>query len=114
MQRPDPPTRAQLRRLSEVMKKQRIPGRVQVGLALSCPVAWDSMRPVADGVRHCQRCDADVHDLTGLTKAALVARVLEHRASLCGQVVAREDGRVVFGECQEPSRVMRGRIVVRP
>ena len=70
------------------------------------------MTPVAEGVRRCETCEANVHDLTGVSKGEIIERMRAHGAPLCGQVNAREDGRVVFGQCRAPSEYVRGMLVV--
>ena len=72
---------------------------LDTSLPRSRKVRQPSMAPVAEGVRRCADCDAPVYDFTGLSRRQIVARVRAHGGSVCGQVVARSDGRLVFGAC---------------
>ncbi|TNE90886.1 MAG: hypothetical protein EP330_07150 [Deltaproteobacteria bacterium] len=79
-------------------------------LTFACPVAWDAMQPVGEGVRHCGTCARAVFELRGRAAAEVQALVTAHGGELCGQAWVREDGRLVFGECEAPRRLLRGRI----
>lgn len=106
-------TRKALRRVREVLAQRQIRATVGLHIDLPCPVAWETMKPVAEGVRHCETCAANVHDLRGASKGDILARIRAHGAPLCGQVNAREDGRIVFGQCCVPCENIRGMLVVR-
>lgn len=93
------PPRALLRKVRDGLRGAGIRIAVDLTLARPCAVAWESMAPVAEGVRRCADCDAPVYDFTGLSRRQIVARVRAHGGSVCGQVVARSDGRLVFGAC---------------
>jgi len=71
------------------------------------------MTPVADGIRRCDTCKANVHDLTGASKRDIINRLHTHGAPLCGQVNARDDGLVVFGQCHHAAQNIRGMLTVR-
>jgi hypothetical protein len=105
-------TRRALRRVREVLAKGQTQARVGLHIEFPCPVAWETMTPVAEGVRHCDTCAANVHDLRGASKGDILARIRAHGAPLCGQVNAREDGRIVFGPCCAPNENIRGMLVV--
>jgi len=105
-------TRKGLRRAREALAKRQSRATVDLHVELACPVPWETMTPVAEGVRHCDTCDANVHELRGLSRGEILARMRAHGAPMCGQVNAREDGRVVFGHCLAPSENMRGMLVV--
>ncbi len=108
----DKETRRSLRRVREVLRKRGARARVDLQIAFPCPVAWETMTPVAEGVRHCDTCDAKVHDLRGLSKGEILDRMRAHGSPLCAQVSAREDGRLVFGPCCAPNELIRGMLVV--
>ncbi len=102
-----------LRVIRETLTRAGARPRVELRLRYNCPVAWESMTEVDARVRHCQACDAQVHDLTEATRSEVAALVRKHNGSFCGQVQAREDGRVVFGECtgEGPLSVARGWLI---
>ena len=105
--------RRALRRTREVLAKRGIRATVDLHIAVPCPVAWETMTPVAEGVRRCDSCAANVHDLRGLSKGEIIARLGAHGPPLCAQVNAREDGRVVFGRCNaQSSELIRGMLLV--
>ncbi len=107
----DKETRRSLRRARQALAKRGVRARVELRIAISCPVAWETMRPVAEGVRHCHSCEAKVHDLRGLSKGEILDRMRTHGAPLCAQVNARDDGRIVFGPCDASSELIRGMLV---
>ncbi|MCA9714504.1 MAG: hypothetical protein H6713_13150 [Myxococcales bacterium] len=108
MQRPSSAARQQLRRAREALVKLRSRADVMLGIELPCEVRWDGMQRVADGVRHCDVCDAHVYDLAGLSRRETIERLRAHGGAMCAQVFARADGRVVFGDCVEGATRMRG------
>ena len=107
----DKETRKALRRARQALAKRGVRARVELQIALSCPVAWETMTPVAEGVRHCDTCEAKVHDLRGLSKGQILDRMRIHGGPLCAQVNARDDGRIVFGPCDVPNELIRGMLV---
>lgn len=71
------------------------------------------MEKVDERVRHCGECKSQVHDLVGLSRSQVAALVRKHNGAFCGQVMARDDGRVVFGTCtgEDPSSMARGWLI---
>ncbi len=92
---------APMRRVQKALRKRKLPAVVELRVTTPCKVAWAEMTPVADGVRHCERCDSKVYDLTDMSGRAIVERVRAHGGAMCAQVQARDDGRVVFGDCAD-------------
>jgi len=107
--------RKRLRQVREAFGKCGVRVAVDVDLEFACPVPWETMAKVGPRARHCNDCDCDVHDLTGLSRRELVAHIRRQEGPTCGQVTARSDGRIVFGHCAEyVDTNMRGRLVVTP
>ncbi len=92
---------APMRRVQKALRKHKLPGVVELRVTTPCKVAWAEMSPVADGVRHCDRCDSKVYDLTDVSRREIIKRVRAHGGAMCAQVKARDDGRVVFGRCAD-------------
>lgn len=93
------PPRALLRKVRNELRKSGARPEVDVRISRPCDVPWEAMTPVAEGVRRCDRCKANVYDFVGLSRREIVARVREGGGTICAQVAARTDGRLVFGEC---------------
>ncbi|MGB1278032.1 MAG: hypothetical protein ACPG77_19965 [Nannocystaceae bacterium] len=107
--------RKRLRQVRQAFAKCGSTVAVNLDLEFACPVAWEAMDEVGPGVRHCSDCDCDVHDFTGLSRSEVVAHIRRQERPTCGQVMARSDGRIVFGACaQHVDRNLRGRLVVTP
>ena len=110
----DPTTRKTMRRVRKALEKRRIYADVDLHIVFSCPVAWDDMAPVDIGVRFCSTCEAKVHDFTSSSKSEIITRIREHGKPLCGQVYARDDGKIVFGMCGAPNEMVRGGLWISP
>lgn len=106
-----PSPRRILKRLRDAVQRARLPVQVEVRVTFECPEPWEGMAEVSQRVRHCARCDADVHDLRDLDRAGVLAHLQAQGGRLCGQVMARDDGRVVFGACAEGDRMVRGGLI---
>lgn len=77
-------------------------------VASPCKESWEDMKG-SDQVRHCDRCEHSVYDLSGLPELEAVA-LLERAAEgerICGRFRRRADGRVITADC--PSQLRRSR-----
>lgn len=107
--------RKRLRLVRTAFAKRGARVAVNLDLEFACPVAWEAMDEVSPRVRHCRDCDCDVHDFTELSKSEVIAHVRRQPGPTCGQVMARSDGRLVFGDCAHQVHThMRGRLVATP
>jgi hypothetical protein len=93
------PPRALLRKVRDGLRKSGAKTQVDVRLSRPCDVPWEAMTAVAEGVRRCDRCRANVYDFVGLSRREIIARIRANGGTTCAQVAARSDGRLVFGEC---------------
>ncbi|WP_428266497.1 hypothetical protein [Haliangium sp.] len=90
---------ASARDLDRARAKTRLPLLGQVRVASPCHERWDDMSG-DERVRHCQRCDKDVYDLSALTEAQAEALLREHLGgSLCVRFYRRADGTVMTSDC---------------
>jgi len=106
--RPSKEVRNLMKKVRTAAEQLNLNTDVEVHLAFSCPVSWESMSLLGDGIRHCSTCESPVFDLLGASKKEVTALLRKHKGKVCGQVMAREDGKVVFGACQESTRLARG------
>lgn len=79
-------------------------------IASPCHERWEAMRG-DDRVRHCDRCDKDVHDLSAMSAAEADALLAAAGARPCLRLHRRADGRVITGDCPEGARLRRRRRV---
>jgi hypothetical protein len=80
----------------------------RLDVASPCQESWEDMEGDAQ-VRHCQRCDHAVYDLSGLPEDAALG-LLERAAGgerICGRFKRRADGRVITADC--PSQLQKAR-----
>ena len=63
-------------------------------LDFPCDLQWSDLAGTSNTVRHCDRCDRNVFNLSGMTKARAEALLAEHGKGLCVHFVAR-DGHIV-------------------
>jgi len=74
-----------------------------------CSVSWRSMTG-DDRVRHCDRCDRKVFNLSQLSAAAAVNLLEAHGHDVCVRLHKRRDGTVMTQDCGAPNR-SRWRVV---
>ncbi len=70
----------------------------QVRVASPCHAAWDDMSG-DDRVRHCGRCEKNVYNLSGMTRAEAEALVRRTEGELCIRFYRRADGTVLTRDC---------------
>ena len=86
-------------------------------IAQPCSISWRSMVG-HDWVRHCDRCDRKVFNLSRLSASDAVSVLEEHGYDLCVRLYKRRDGTVMTRDCGAPrapplARRGVGRVVVR-
>jgi hypothetical protein len=73
-----------------------------IRVARPCREPWAEMAG-DDRIRHCERCDKDVHDLGAMTTDEILA-LFDRGTPWCGRLFRRADGTVVTADCSEPPR----------
>jgi hypothetical protein len=76
-------------------------GRVKV--ASPCRESWQGMTG-DDQVRHCQRCDKFVYNLSAMTTDEAEALLASRGESMCVRLYQRADGTVKTADCPSPLR----------
>jgi hypothetical protein len=77
-------------------------------IANPCSERWESMTPAGHDRRHCSRCDKHVHFLSGMTEAAAMRTLDEHRGRderMCIRYQFGSDGNIRFRPRYEPGFV---------
>jgi hypothetical protein len=86
--------------VEETLRKETVSLLETVRITTPCRERWEEM--VGDDVvRHCGRCDRDVHDLSAMTKAEAEA-FLAQNGNACIRLRRRKDGRLVTADCPPP------------
>lgn len=80
--------------------------QTDVVLTFVCPMEWNEMHAVADGVRWCGRCNLHVYALGERSDAELRALFDAHGGRICGRASVRSDGTLARGECPETVEVL--------
>ena len=78
-----------------------------VQIASPCTANWEAMAPVSDDpnqVRHCEQCQLNVFNLSGMTNDAAEALLANHHSAenperLCIRLYRRTDGTVLTQDC---------------
>lgn len=63
----------------------------------TCTAAWTAMRG-SDSVRHCQACDRNVYNLSGMPRQEAEALLNGYEGRLCVRILRHRDGTVVTGD----------------
>lgn len=82
-------------------------------IASPCPVKWEDMHGVGDGVRvrHCDQCDLNVYNLSEMTADAAEALLVAHAGRrLCGAFYRREDGTILTRDCPVGLALVRAKL----
>ena len=61
-------------------------------------------------VKFCQECQLKVYDLINLSSKQIEELVTKQDGQLCGQVIIREDNKVVLGKEAYEGEIVRGMI----
>lgn len=78
-----------------------------IGVAKPCPADWDGMVPApgsspgsdGDRVRHCDLCELNVYNLSGMTREEATRLVRDREGRLCVRFYRRSDGTVLTADC---------------
>jgi hypothetical protein len=70
-------------------------------IASPCHVAWESMQNLNDegSVRHCNKCDLNVYNISEMTSAKARALIEKNEGSLCVRMYKRPDGTLITADC---------------
>ncbi len=79
--------------------RQPLPILNQIRVASPCGAAWDGMTG-DERVRHCADCDRKVYHLSGMTREAAEALLMQHEGRLCVRFYQRADGTVLTQDCR--------------
>ena len=77
----------------------------KVQIAAPCTVEWASMAGT-ERVRFCGLCQKSVYELSGLTRAEVLA-LLDAKPDACVSFFVREDGTVLTADCPVGERLTR-------
>lgn len=78
------------------MSSLNVLGNIRV--ASPCPEDWDGMTGDSR-TRHCDRCDRNVFNLSGMTREEAEALILSAEGRLCVRFYQRPDGTVMTRDC---------------
>ncbi len=96
------------RNCDQARARVSLPLLSQVRVASPCNERWDDMTG-DDRVRHCDRCDKNVFDLSALGAEQAESLLREHGTSLCARFYRRKDGTVLTSDCSVGRRRKRFR-----
>lgn len=89
---------AATRMLDEAKARMRLPVLDNIRVASPCPAKWADM--VGDEqVRHCQQCDKNVYNLSGMTREEAETLILAKQGKLCVRYFQRSDGTILTKDC---------------
>lgn len=80
-----------------------------IDVASPCSAPWDSMTG-NDQVRHCDRCDLNVYNLSAMTRDEAEQLVFQHEGRLCVGFFRRADGTVITKDCPVGARALRRKL----
>lgn len=78
-------------------------------IASPCDVGWVNMRG-DDKVRHCDRCQLNVYNLSGMTRREAEDLIRSKEGRLCVSIYRRLDGTVLTADC--PIGLRRARMAL--
>lgn len=70
----------------------------QISVASPCAEPWDRMRG-DDQVRHCERCDKNVYNISTMKLADIAELVERKEGKLCVRFYRRADGTILTDDC---------------
>jgi hypothetical protein len=91
-------------------KKRSLPVLENLRVASPCGEDWSAMQG-DDRVRHCDKCDKNVFDLSAMTRAEAETFVANIEGSACVRFFRRTDGTVMTSDCPVGVRRRRRRRV---
>jgi hypothetical protein len=69
-----------------------------IKVASPCPARWEEMTG-DDLVRHCEQCDKNVYNMSGLSAEAAANLFREKEGKLCVRFFRRADGTMLTADC---------------
>ncbi len=84
---------------------QPLPILDNVRVASPCSIPWRRMRG-DDRVRHCDRCDRKVFNLSNMTRGDAEHVLKQHGFNLCVRFYKRHDGTMVTTDCPPPRSLL--------
>jgi hypothetical protein len=96
------------RLLEEARARTRLPVLDNLSVAAPCKADWNDMTG-DERVRFCARCDKNVYNLSGMTRAEAEALLVEKEGKLCVRYFRRADGTVLTADCPDGVRRRRRR-----
>ncbi len=80
------------------MSSANLPVLNQLQVASPCDASWEEMKG-DDRQRFCGHCQKNVYNLPLLSPEELLALIEKTEGDFCGQLYARDDGRVLTEDC---------------
>lgn len=96
------------RLLDQARARMRLPVLDQIRVASPCSASWSQMTG-DDRTRHCDACDKDVYNLSGMTREEAEALIVERNGELCVRYYQRADGTILLADCTVGVRRKRDR-----
>ena len=82
-----------------------------IRIASPCTESWDAMTG-DDRTRHCAKCDLDVFNLSGMTRADATALLQMKVGRMCARFYRRPDGTILTADCPVGARAAMRRVVL--
>lgn len=86
------------RLLEHARARMRLPVLDQIQIASPCSASWNQMTG-DDRTRHCDACQKDVYNLSGMTREEAEALLVERNGELCVRYYQRADGTILLADC---------------
>lgn len=81
-----------------------------ISVASPCSMRWEDMTG-DDRVRHCQHCNLNVYNLSGMTRKESEDLLLTRTGRLCARFYRRADGTVLTADCPVGLAAARQRLM---
>ncbi len=78
--------------------RAKLPVLDNIRIAAPCTADWNLMTG-DDRMRHCDACNKDVYNLSGMTRGEAEALVTERNGDLCVRYFRRKDGTILPTDC---------------
>jgi hypothetical protein len=84
--------------LEQARARARLPVLDNIRIAAPCTVDWNAMTG-DERVRQCGQCQNSVFNLSGMTRDAAEALMIERNGELCVRYFQRHDGTIMLADC---------------
>lgn len=99
------------RLLEEARARAKLPVLDNIRIAAPCRADWNQM--VGDErARHCNKCEKQVFNLSGMTRLEAEALIVEKAGDLCARYYERPDGTIILADCSIAAGAARRRKLV--